>query len=137
MAKFRKNKFFKKRYSQNNPKQTKKFEPETSETITVKKSDSVYETTTTKSWIKSGAKYVYIIAAAGLLSGIFTPFTLDLELNIVILGMLVIFLGLGGGILIFKATTRKEHSSILIVTGLTLMVISLIAIFQMFLNLDM
>jgi len=51
--------------------------------------------------------------------------------------MLVIFLGLGGGILIFKATTRKEHSSILIVTGLTLMVISLIAIFQMFLNLDM
>ena len=90
-----------------------------------------------KSLIKTGTKYAYIIVAAAFLSGIFTPFTLDLELNIVILGMLVIFLGLGGGILIFKATTRKEHSSILIVTGLTLMVISLIAIFQMFLNLDM
>ena len=76
MAKFRKNKFFKKQHSQNNPEQTKKLEPETLKTITVKKSDSVYEPITTKSWIKSGAKYVYIVAAAALLSGIFTPFTI-------------------------------------------------------------
>ena len=130
MAKFRKNKFFKKQHSQNNPEQTKKFEPETPETITVKKSDSVYETTTTKSWIKSGAKYIYIIAAAALLSGIFTPFTIEMELNSVISGMLVLFLGLGGAVLIFKAITREVPSLMLTLIGLALMVISSILIFQ-------
>ena len=136
MARFKKRNFFKKQDSEIKTEEIKNFENLT-EKITTKKNDSTDKPSPVKSLIKTGTKYAYIIVAAAFLSGIFTPFTLDLELNIVILGMLVIFLGLGGGILIFKATTRKEHSSILIVTGLTLMVISLIAIFQMFLNLDM
>ena len=127
MAKFRKNKFFKKQHSQNNPEQTKKFEPET---ITVKKSDSVYETTTTKSWIKSGAKYVYIIAAAGLLSGIFTPFTIDAEPQTVIFGILILFIGVGGGVLIFKGVKAEKTSTILVCVGLSFITISLILIFQ-------
>ena len=130
MAKFRKNKFFKKRYSQNNPKQTKKFEPETSETITVKKSDSVYETTTTKSWIKSGAKYVYIIVAAALLSGIFTPFTIGVEAQNVVYGMLILFIGVGGGVLIFKGVIAEKTSTILTCVGLSFITISLVLIFQ-------
>ena len=128
MAKFRKNKFFKKQHSQNNPEQTKKFEPETPETITVKKSDSVYETTTTKSWIKSGAKYIYIIAAAALLSGIFTPFTLDVGLETVISGILILLIGAGGGILIFKGVQAEKTSTILVVVGSSLMAISLILV---------
>ena len=108
MAKFRKNKFFKKQHSQNNPEQTKKFEPETPETITVKKSDSVYQPTRTKSWIKSGAKYVYIIAAAALLSGIFTPFTIDVEPQNVIFAMLILFIGVGGGVLIFQIVSTLK-----------------------------
>ena len=127
MAKFRKNKFFKKQHSQNNPEQTKKLE---SETITVKKSDSVYEPITTKSWIKSGAKYVYIIAAAALLSGIFTPFTIGVEPQNVIFGILILFIGLAGGVLIFKGVTAEKTSTILVCVGLSFMAISLVLILQ-------
>ena len=130
MAKFRKNKFFKKQHSQNNPEQTKKFEPETLETITVKKSDSVYQPTRTKSWIKSGAKYVYIIAAAALLSGIFTPFTIDVEPQTVIFAMLILIIGVGGGVLIFKGVTAEKTSTILVCVGLSFITISLVLIFQ-------
>lgn len=131
MAKFRKNKFFKKQHSQNNPEQTpKKFESKISETITVKKSDSVYEPTTSKSWIKSGTKYIYIIAAAALLSGIFTPFTIGVEGENVIYGMLILFIGVAGGVLIFKGVKAEKTSTILVCAGLSLMVISLILIFQ-------
>ena len=130
MAKFRKNKFFKKQHSQNNPEQTKKFEPETLETITVKKSDSVYQPTRTKSWIKSGAKYVYIIAAAVLLSGIFTPFTIGAEPQNVIFGILILFIGVGGGVLIFKGVIAEKTSTILVCVGLSFITISLVLIFQ-------
>ena len=130
MAKFRKNKFFKKQHSQSNPEQTKKFEPETPKTITIKKSDSVYEFKRTNSWIKSGTKYIYIIAVAALLSGIFTPFTIDAELQSVIFGILIIFIGLGGGVLIFKGVTAEKTSTILIYVGLSFMIISLILILQ-------
>ena len=130
MAKFRKNKFFKKQHSQNNPEQTKKLEPETLKTITVKKSDSVYEPITTKSWIKSGAKYVYIVAAAALLSGIFTPFTIGVEGENVIYGMLILFIGVAGGVLIFKGVKAEKTSTILVCVGLSFITISLILIFQ-------
>ncbi len=130
MAKFRKNKFFKKQHSQNNPERTKKFEPETPEIITVKKSDSVYEPTATKSWIKSGAKYVYIIAAAALLSGIFTPFTIDVEPQNVIFAILILFIGVGGGVLIFKGVIAEKTSTILVCIGLSFMTISLVLILQ-------
>ena len=53
MAKFRKNKFFKKQ--QNKPDEIKKFEVKSTETITVEKNTSV-DKSTTKSWIKSGTK---------------------------------------------------------------------------------
>ena len=130
MAKFRKNKFFKKQHSQNNPEQTKKLEPETPETITIKKSDSVYESKRIKSWIKSGAKYIYIIAAAALLSGIFTPFTVGAEGETVVYGMLILFIGVGGGVLIFKGVTAEKTSTILVCVGLSFTTISLVLIFQ-------
>ena len=61
-----------------------------------------------KSYIQSGSKYVYIVAAAALVSGIFTPFTINADITIVIYGMLTIFLGLAGGILIFLATKYQK-----------------------------
>ena len=130
MVRFRKNKFFKKQRSQNNPEETKKFEPKIPETITVKKSDYVYEPARTKSWIKSGTKYVYIIVAAALLSGVFTPFTMGVEGETVIYGILILFIGVGGGVLIFKGVTSENTSFILVCVGLSLITISLILILQ-------
>ena len=83
-----------------------------------------------KSIIQSGSKYIYIVAAAALLSGIFTPFTINAEITIVVFGMLSIFLGLGGGILIFLATKNQKFRSIMVCGGLGMMIISLILIYE-------
>ena len=79
-----------------------------------------------KSIILSGSKYLYIIAAAALLSGIFTPLTIDAEWNTVISGILSIFLGLGGGICIFLGIKNQKFTTIMICIGLGMMIISLI-----------
>tara|TARA_B110000014_G_C19499773_1_gene270047 strand:- start:54 stop:443 length:390 start_codon:yes stop_codon:yes gene_type:complete len=84
-----------------------------------------------KSIIQSGSKYIYIVAAAALLSGIFTPFTINAEITIVYLGILSIFLGLGGGILIFLATKNQKFRSIMVCGGLGMMIISLILIYEL------
>ena len=129
MARFRK-KLFKKQDPDFKTEEIKTFESKQPESVIVEESNSIDKPLSIKSLIKSGTKYAYLIAVTAFLAGIFTPFTLGMELNNVILGMLVIFLGLGGGVLIFKATTRKKYSFILILIGLALMITSLILILQ-------
>ena len=84
-----------------------------------------------KSIIQSGSKYIYIIAAAAFLSGIFTPLTIDAEITTVVFGMLSLFLGLGGGILIFLATKNQKFRSIMVCGGLVMMIVSLILIYEL------
>jgi uncharacterized membrane protein len=83
-----------------------------------------------KSIVLSGSKYLYIIVAAALLSGIFTPLTINAEWNVVISGMLSIFLGLGGGIVIFLGINYQKFTTIMICGGLGMMIISLILIYE-------
>ena len=83
-----------------------------------------------KSILLSGSKYVYIIAAAALLSGIFTPLTLGVEIERVLSGMFSLFLGLGGGIAIFLGTKNQKFTTIMICGGLGMMVVSLILILE-------
>ena len=83
-----------------------------------------------KSLILSGTKYVYIIAAVALLSGIFTPLTLGIEIENVIFGMLSIFLGLGGGIVIFLGIKRQKFTTIMVCGGLGMMFGSLLLIYE-------
>ena len=130
MARFKKKNFFKKQDPHLETEEIKKFERKQPETVIVEESNSIHKSSSRKSLIKTGTKYAYIIAAAALLSGIFTPFTIEMELNSVISGMLVLFLGLGGAVLIFKAITREVPSLMLTLIGLALMVISSILIFQ-------
>ena len=84
-----------------------------------------------KSILQSGTKYAYIIAAAALLSGIFTPLTIGADLEIVVYGMLSIFLGLGGGIMIFLAIKNQKFRSLMVYGGLGMMIISLILIYEL------
>ena len=83
-----------------------------------------------KSLVLSGTKYVYIIAAVALLSGIFTPLTLGIEIENVIFGMLSIFLGLGGGIVIFLGIKRQKFTSIMVCGGLGMMIGSALLIYE-------
>jgi hypothetical protein len=83
-----------------------------------------------KSILLSGTKYAYIIGAVALLSGIFTPLTLGVEIEVVIFGMLSIFLGLAGGIVIFLGIKYKKSTTMMVCGGLGMMFASLILIYQ-------
>jgi len=83
-----------------------------------------------KTILLSGTKYVYIIAAVALLSGIFTPLTLDVELEDVIIGMLSIFLGLAGGIVIFLGIKTQKFTTIMVCGGLGMIFGSLMLIYE-------
>ncbi len=83
-----------------------------------------------KSLVLSGTKYAYIIGAVALLSGIFTPLTLGVEIEDVIFGMLSIFLGLGGGIVIFLGIKRQKFTTIMVCGGLGMMIGSLLLIYE-------
>ena len=84
-----------------------------------------------KSLLLSGTKYAYIIAAVALLSGIFTPLTLGVEIEDVIFGMLIIFFGLGGGIVIFLGTKYQKLTTLMVCGGLGMMVASLFLIYEL------
>ena len=83
-----------------------------------------------KTILLSGTKYAYIIGAVALLSGIFTPLTLDVEIEEVIFGLLSIFLGLVGGIVIFLGIKTQKFTTIMVCGGLGMIFGSLILIYQ-------
>ena len=74
-------------------------------------------------------KYVYLIIFFTLLSGIFYPLIQDLSLDIVIAGVFVLFIGLIGGILVFKSTTSETKKEIFFGIGFGLIAVSLYSIF--------
>ena len=84
-----------------------------------------------KSLLLSGTKYAYIIGAVALLSGIFTPLTIGAEIEAVIVGMLSIFLGLVGGIIIFLGIKSQKLTTIMVSSGLGMMFGSLVLIFEL------
>ena len=76
-------------------------------------------------------RYAYLLAIFSLLASIFFPLiTPNLSFYPVILGTTTLFLGLAGGILLFKATTSDNRRGILIVIGFVLIAICLALIFQ-------
>ena len=77
-------------------------------------------------------RYIYLVAIFALLSGVFYPLitpAADDTLRFVIGGTTTLFLGLAGGILIFKAATSDKAQGILLVVGFALIAISLALIF--------
>ena len=77
-------------------------------------------------------RYVYLVAIFALLSGVFFPLITtgaDDAFSFVIGGAATLFLGLAGGILIFKATTSNKRQGLLLAVGFALIAISLALIF--------
>ena len=76
-------------------------------------------------------RYVYLLAFFALLTGIFYPLiTPGISFDEVIQGTAVLFLGLAGGILLFKAATSDKRRGIFIVIGFALIAISLASIYM-------
>jgi len=77
-------------------------------------------------------RYVYLLAIFALFSGIFFPLiTPGMSYDYAIQGTATLFLGLAGGILLFKATTSDNRRGILITIGLVLIVICLALIYYL------
>ena len=76
-------------------------------------------------------QYAYLLTIFVLLTGVFFPLiTPEMPFDYVIQGTVVLFLGLAGGILLFKATTSDNRRGILIAIGFTLITICLVLIYH-------
>jgi hypothetical protein len=76
-------------------------------------------------------RYVYLLAIFVLFTGIFFPLiTPGIPFDYVIQGTAILFLGLAGGILLFKATTSDNRRRILIVIGFALIATCLVLIYH-------
>ena len=109
----------------------------------------------TSSKILIGSKYIYLVAFFALLSGLFYPLINNTSYDGVIIGVLILFVGLAGGILLYRSTqfekkrgifegtsgiivyrsiihvTSDKKRMMFLVGGFTLIVISLYYIFQL------
>jgi len=76
-------------------------------------------------------RYAYLLAIFALLAGVFFPvITPGVPFDYVIQGTATLFLGLAGGILLFKATTSDNRRGILIAIGFALITICLVLIYH-------
>ena len=85
----------------------------------------------TSSKALAGFKYVYLVAFFALLAGFFHPLITNTSFDSVVVGVLVLFVGLAGGVLLYKAATSEKRRGIFLVGGFALMAISLYYIFQL------
>ena len=75
-------------------------------------------------------RYAYILAFFALLAGIFFPLiTYQTSFDAVIQGIVTLFLGLAGAILLYKGVTSDKRRGIFIAIGFALTTISLALIF--------
>ncbi|MDC0450317.1 hypothetical protein OAL59_00075 [Nitrosopumilus sp.] len=79
----------------------------------------------------SSLKYVYLIIFFVLLSGFFHPLITGQSFDVVIFGILILFVGLAGCILLYKSSMCENKKGIFFVSGFSLIIISLYFIFQM------
>ncbi|RMW39155.1 MAG: hypothetical protein EA447_01370 [Nitrosopumilus sp.] len=85
----------------------------------------------TSSKALAGFKYVYLVAFFALLSGFFHPLITNTSFDSVVVGVLVLFVGLAGGVLLYKSATSEKRRGIFLGGGFALMAISLYYIFEL------
>ena len=85
----------------------------------------------TSSKVLTGFKYIYLVAFFALLAGLFHPLITNTSFVGVIIGVLILFVGLAGGVLLYKTATSENRRGIFLGGGFTLMAISLYYIFQL------
>ena len=77
-----------------------------------------------------GFKYMYLIVFFALLSGFFHPLITNTGFESVVNGVIILFVGLVGAILLYKSITSEKRREIFLGGGFVLMTISLFFIFQ-------
>ncbi len=78
----------------------------------------------------TGVKYIYLVVFFALLAGFFHPLITETSFDSVVIGTIILFVGLAGGVLVYKATTSESRREIFLGGGFALIGISLFYIFQ-------
>ena len=78
----------------------------------------------TSTKVLAGFKYIYLVAFFALLAGFFHPLITNTSFDSVVIGVLVLFVGLAGGVLLYKTATSEKRRIIFLGTGFTLIGIS-------------
>ena len=79
--------------------------------------------------IITGARYIYLIAFFALLAGVFYPVITHGAWDPVVIGTLVLFVGLGGTVALYKAGTGEKHRKAYLIAGLAITAIALFLVF--------
>jgi len=74
-------------------------------------------------------KYIYLVVFFALLAGFFHPLISGDSFVSVIFGIMVLFVGLVGGILLFKSATSEKRQIIYFGGGFSMVIFSLALIF--------
>ena len=80
--------------------------------------------------LSTSFKYIYLVVFFALLAGFFHPLITNTNFDVVIGGILILFVGLAGGILLYRAATSESKKIMFLFGGFTLILISLFYIFQ-------
>jgi len=81
--------------------------------------------------VLTGFKYIYLVTFFALLAGLFHPLITNTSFDGVITGVLILFVGLAGGVLLYRSATSENRRGVFLGGGFTLMAISLYYIFQL------
>ena len=79
----------------------------------------------------TGGKYIYLVVFFVLLAGVFNPMITGASFDTVITGTLILFVGLAGAVLVYKAATSDSKRGIFLGGGFGLIAISLAYILQL------
>ena len=79
--------------------------------------------------ILAGAKYVYLIFFFALLSGMFYPVITHTASDAVIEGVLILFVGLAGAVLLYRAGTSDKHQKAYLIAGFAIIAVSLTLVY--------
>jgi hypothetical protein len=81
--------------------------------------------------VLTGFKYIYLVTFFALLAGFFHPLITNTSFYGVVIGVLILFVGLAGGVLLYRSTISENRRGIFLGGGFALMIISLYYIFQL------
>lgn len=81
--------------------------------------------------ILAGIKYVYLIFFFALLSGMFYPIIeQNADATEVVAGVLILFVGLGGALCLYKASVSEKRQKTYLVTGFAILTVALFLVFS-------
>ncbi len=79
--------------------------------------------------VLTGSKYVYLIAFFALLSGMFYPVITHSSWDNVISGTLILFVGLAGTVILYRAGAAERHKRAYLIIGLALTAVALFLVY--------